>query len=464
MYTSSNTFSWDSNTNNNNNSIDFGSLTSINQAYNDDIPGMGLDNGNDIEVVNTNHSMWSWGNQNQPVANSAAIFMSSQQDRISDQNQTNNIISNLYWGSDYESAEQGQQSQNQWRENTKKTNSKMNKLATKKRKTKTINKKFATEFDTSLPNHWNVIKKKKSRKRKDPFSSECFGTIHYKNPRTTNSKSNSTTYKSFSTTSVKYKYMRANPKYTHVIKTRTAQELANADAIRKNRYYLNNYNFTNYIVDNNIIHEGNLLKTSSLTIPKVSVNTERDSDENEIESGINRVNDVEIESIHSVESDSDNIEVDIDINNNVEMNENCWLEVTDKDMEQDEVVNQENKLYMNAQDLTKEEKEKEYPGNIAIDEISKYQTNGKLLIEKDEFEGFVGNIIYNNNTYSKDVTIQSNAMHALQEAAEDHIVRLFEYANAMAINSERQNVNETDIQVVIQLLKKRPQKLQLDQF
>src|SRR5487761_2576761 len=66
------------------------------------------------------------------------------------------------------------------------------------------------------------------------------------------------------------------------------------------------------------------------------------------------------------------------------------------------------------------------PGTIALREIRKYQRGTELLIRRAPFRRLVREICQKLNTDARDLRWQSNAVVAIQEAAEAYLVGLFE--------------------------------------
>ena len=84
------------------------------------------------------------------------------------------------------------------------------------------------------------------------------------------------------------------------------------------------------------------------------------------------------------------------------------------------------------------------PGTVALREIRKYQKDTELLIRKLPFQRLVREIALGVN---KDLRFQSNALLALQEAAEAYLVTLFEDTNLCAIHAKRVTIMPKDIQL-----------------
>ena len=85
------------------------------------------------------------------------------------------------------------------------------------------------------------------------------------------------------------------------------------------------------------------------------------------------------------------------------------------------------------------------PGTVALREIRKYQKSTELLIRKIPFQRLVREIVY--QTQGQDYRFQSTALLALQEAAEDFLVRMFEQCNHIAIHGKRTTVMVKDIRL-----------------
>jgi|Transcript_11761 histone H3/H4 len=85
------------------------------------------------------------------------------------------------------------------------------------------------------------------------------------------------------------------------------------------------------------------------------------------------------------------------------------------------------------------------PGEKALREIRFYQKNTDLLIRKLPFARLVREV----QTYffRTEYRWQAEAMMALQEAAESHLVGLFEDANLCTIHAKRVTVMPKDIQL-----------------
>ena len=84
------------------------------------------------------------------------------------------------------------------------------------------------------------------------------------------------------------------------------------------------------------------------------------------------------------------------------------------------------------------------PGTLALREIRKYQKSTDLLIRKLPFQRLVREIAAD---FKNDLRFQSTAILALQEAAEQYLVGLFEDTNLCAIHAKRVTIMPKDIQL-----------------
>ena len=90
------------------------------------------------------------------------------------------------------------------------------------------------------------------------------------------------------------------------------------------------------------------------------------------------------------------------------------------------------------------------PGTLALKEIRRYQKSHELLIRKLPFQRLVREIVLDNlppGWKHGDVRFQSQAVLALQEAAEAYLVGLFEDSNLCAIHAKRVTIMPKDIQL-----------------
>ena len=82
------------------------------------------------------------------------------------------------------------------------------------------------------------------------------------------------------------------------------------------------------------------------------------------------------------------------------------------------------------------------PGTVALREIKRYQKATDLLIAKAPFQRFIRAIC---DGIDGQLRFQSNALLALQEAAESYLTGLFEDANLCAIHANRVTVMKKDM-------------------
>ena len=84
------------------------------------------------------------------------------------------------------------------------------------------------------------------------------------------------------------------------------------------------------------------------------------------------------------------------------------------------------------------------PGTVALREIRKFQKSTELLIRKLPFQRMVKEIALE---FKQEVRFQSQAVLALQEAAEAYLVSLFEDTNLCAIHAKRVTIMSKDLQL-----------------
>jgi histone H3 len=84
------------------------------------------------------------------------------------------------------------------------------------------------------------------------------------------------------------------------------------------------------------------------------------------------------------------------------------------------------------------------PGTVALREIRKFQKSTELLIRKLPFQRLVREI---SNDFKVDLRFHSQALLALQEAAEAYLVGLFEDTNLCAIHAKRVTIMPKDLQL-----------------
>lgn len=87
------------------------------------------------------------------------------------------------------------------------------------------------------------------------------------------------------------------------------------------------------------------------------------------------------------------------------------------------------------------------PGQRALWEIRKYQKSHELLIRRLPFARLVKSIASNMSRHDDIFRWRADALLALQEAAENYLVRLFEDTNLCAIHAKRVTIMNRDMQL-----------------
>ncbi|KAI0816652.1 histone-fold-containing protein [Xylaria sp. FL0933] len=87
------------------------------------------------------------------------------------------------------------------------------------------------------------------------------------------------------------------------------------------------------------------------------------------------------------------------------------------------------------------------PGTVALREIRKLQNSTDLLMRKLPFSRLVREIALSIRPRDEGMRWQSQAILALQEAAEAFLVHLFEDSNLCAIHAKRVTIMQKDIQL-----------------
>ena len=95
-------------------------------------------------------------------------------------------------------------------------------------------------------------------------------------------------------------------------------------------------------------------------------------------------------------------------------------------------------------DLLINKKQRWRPGTVSLREIRRCQKSTELLIRKLPFQRLVREIA---QEFKSDLQFQGSAALALQEAAEAHLVSLFEDANLCAIHAKRVTIMPKDMQL-----------------
>ena len=84
------------------------------------------------------------------------------------------------------------------------------------------------------------------------------------------------------------------------------------------------------------------------------------------------------------------------------------------------------------------------PGTVALREIRRFQRSTNLLIRKLPFQRLVREIAQD---FKGDLRFQGDAILALQESAEAHLISVFEDANLCAVHARRVTIMPRDIQL-----------------
>ncbi len=84
-------------------------------------------------------------------------------------------------------------------------------------------------------------------------------------------------------------------------------------------------------------------------------------------------------------------------------------------------------------------------GTVALREIRRYQKSTDLLLRKIPFQQLVREILQDMG--KKGWRVSKNAMLALQEAAESHLIEIFEHSNLCAIHAKRVTIMPKDMQL-----------------
>ena len=85
------------------------------------------------------------------------------------------------------------------------------------------------------------------------------------------------------------------------------------------------------------------------------------------------------------------------------------------------------------------------PGTKALRDIRRYQKSTELLINKLPFQRLVREITQ--EKLQLDYRFQATALLAIQEAAEAHLIGLFEDTNLCAIHAKRVTIMAKDMQL-----------------
>ena len=88
------------------------------------------------------------------------------------------------------------------------------------------------------------------------------------------------------------------------------------------------------------------------------------------------------------------------------------------------------------------------PGTVAIREIKKYQKSVDRLLPRQPFLRLVKDI---SNEVNPGIRMRPEAVDALQEAAEQYIVGLFEDTQLIAVHAKRVTIMQKDMQLALRL-------------
>jgi len=95
-----------------------------------------------------------------------------------------------------------------------------------------------------------------------------------------------------------------------------------------------------------------------------------------------------------------------------------------------------------------EKKHRFRPGTVALREIRKFQKSTELLIRRLPFQRLVREVAQEK---ASELRFQTQAVLALQEAAEAYLVGLFEDTNLCAIHAKRVTIMPKDMQLARRL-------------
>lgn len=93
-------------------------------------------------------------------------------------------------------------------------------------------------------------------------------------------------------------------------------------------------------------------------------------------------------------------------------------------------------------------KRKLVPGQAALREIKRYQKTGELLLPKASVKRLVKEI---GGEYYPDIRFQADAIDAIQEAAENHLVGVFEDTMLCCIHAKRVEIKPSDMQLTMRI-------------
>ena len=86
------------------------------------------------------------------------------------------------------------------------------------------------------------------------------------------------------------------------------------------------------------------------------------------------------------------------------------------------------------------------PGTVALREVHKLQRTSHLLIPRSSFQYLIREIAM---SYKTDLRFQREALLAIQEAAEDHLVSIFQHTQNLAIHGGRKTIQDRDLSLAL---------------
>ena len=92
------------------------------------------------------------------------------------------------------------------------------------------------------------------------------------------------------------------------------------------------------------------------------------------------------------------------------------------------------------------------PGTVAIREIRKMQKETNHLIPKKRFVSLVREMAEDVSSLPGTIRFTKDALNALQEAAEAHIISVFQKTNIVAIHSDRSTIFPMDMRIATRLV------------
>lgn len=117
---------------------------------------------------------------------------------------------------------------------------------------------------------------------------------------------------------------------------------------------------------------------------------------------------------------------------------------TDSKMKASKTIKKNAPAMGGMKDKTERKKMRYRPGTVALREIRRYQKSNESLLPRAPFQRLVREIAMDVN---HELRFQSQALLALQEAAESYVVGLFEDTNLCAIHAKRQTIFPKDMQL-----------------